>query len=138
MLPKKRIYTYLTLGLGSILVATGFTVAGISMVRDSFIMVAIGFVFFVVGYKICWFAAHDITTINEMKASVEKILLSDDMLTELRFHSLTLTGIVMVSYGSTEFAQLIVADGQMNPIISGAITFAGYMISHEGVNRVLV
>lgn len=135
---KSDRYTYLLLVVGTLLTATGFTLSGINMVRGSFPVVAIGFILFVLGYKLCWLAAHDVTSFNEIKASVREVFISDDMMRELNFHALTATGIIMASYGSTEFAQTIVADGSMNPLVSGFIVFTGYMVSHEGVNRVLV
>lgn len=131
-------YTFLVLVVGTLLTAVGFTLSGINMVEGSFLMVAAGFVLFVFGYKICWFAAHDITNLEEMRASVDKVFFSGNTKRELNFHLLTVTGIVMASYGSTEFAQTIVASGDMNPLVSGFIVFMGYMVSHEGVNRVLV
>lgn len=131
-------YTFMLLVVGTLLSATGFTLSGINMVEGNFLVVAVGFAFFVFGYKICWFAAHDITSLGEMKAYVVDVFFSGNIKRELNFHVLTATGIIMASYGSTEFAQTIVADGSMNPMVSGFIVFTGYMVSHEGVNRVLV
>lgn len=131
-------YTFLLLVVGTLVAATGFTLSGINMVEGSFLIVAAGFTLFVFGYKICWFAAHNITDFKEMKASVANVFFSNNIKRELNFHLLTATGIIMASYGSTKFAQTIVSDGSMNPLVSGFIVFMGYMVSHEGVNRVLV
>lgn len=131
-------YTLVLLVVGTLLASLGFTLSGINMVKGNFLIVAAGFTFFVFGYKICWFAAHDITSLEEMRQSVVEVFFSDDIMRELNFHILTATGIVMASYGSTEFARTIVSNGNMNPLVSGFIIFTGYMVSHEGVNRVLV
>lgn len=133
-----KLYVWILLALGTLVSASGFTLVGLYTVQGNFLLVALGFFLFVIGYKLCWFAAHDISTLSELSDAINSVLVPENRVRELKFHILTVTGVIMVSYGATEFAQIIVADGQMNPAVAGFIVFTGYMIAHEGVNRVLV
>lgn len=124
---------------GTAIVALGMTTVGIYTFQDSFKLSSVGYFLFVIGYKICWFSAHEnVNNFEQILSRGKAFLNSENRFNEFRFHILSVIGVLVVSYGTTQFAQNIVADPPIGSGLSALTISLGYITAHIGVNRVII
>lgn len=126
------------LSIGSLLVATSFTLVGFYAFQGGLAEVVAGFLIFVVGYKTCWYGTHHKGGLEDLKAVFLKVSREGfhELFSKPFNYLLILIGISSAGYGTMMFAEVVTSFSVQNAIISGAFTFGGYVIAHEGVNEV--
>lgn len=128
---------HLLMALGSIFVALSGTVVGINMFKNGIIEVFIGYLVFVLGYKTCWYGANiEFGDGYSFDLSNSLSKLDEIKGVEAWKFILVFTGVYLVAHGTIEFGMLV---AEPEPVIgaeAGISTFLGYVIAHEGVNRV--
>lgn len=129
---------YLLLSIGSLLVATSFTLVGKYAFMENILYVFLGYSIFVIGYKACWYGVYQDSGIKEMKEILEDS--SQEVLKHLSEEPLNYlligAGVYSASYGTVVFAQVVRSPDLVNGLIAGVTCFGGYIVAHEGVNEV--
>lgn len=137
---EDRWITAWSLAMGTLLVATGTTIAGHYAFKQQHIPVYLALVIFTTGYKVSWYGARRYHSFESIVTAVKKIKDTGPkhVAKELENYILLATGLASISYGFTSFTQNIVNFSFESVIIAGLAVFGGYMVAHEGVNEVLI
>lgn len=136
---QDKAITALSLFLGSIMAATGFTIAGISSFAEKPLLVFVGFSVFAAGYKVSWYGTKKFESQKDILEAFLKVRsFYTHLKTNFTNYTMILVGLALCSYGTTMFAQLVFSFSFGGAIISGIVCVSGYIIAHEGVNEVLI
>lgn len=115
--------------LGSFIITTGSTIAGIYSFDGRVGFVTVGFVIFTFGYL---FSQQRLSL--RPRFYYESIKSGSHCLLLFQIIMLVM-GHVFIGYGMTLFAQTILEPSVSNVVLSGISTMGGYMCAHVGVNR---
>jgi hypothetical protein len=123
------------LGAGTILVGLSGSLVGTFAFESNTIMVFLGFMVFVFGYKACGYGEHHSERLKDTEQVTESIeLISQNF--KLSNIFLILVGVYLCSYGTVGFADIVKSPSVLKGIESGLASFGGYIIAHEGMNEV--
>lgn len=125
-----RVQRVTSMLIGSLLIASGSAMAGISSFNNQVGLVGLGFIIFVAGYAISQRGLHAnesvLQLISDESKSMGSVMLQVTLLG---------AGIVFISLGVTLFSQTILNPDVKNAALSGISSIGGYMIAHVGINR---
>lgn len=126
--------------IGILVTALGPAVVAHYSFRSNVWMVFNGFLLFTVGYKMSWYATHTIDNLEDLKNGLKRSRnnLADNIHQNLSNYLLMIAGILSASYGVTIFVSTIQSFSVQQGMLAGVFVFGGYVLSHEGVNKVLV
>lgn len=128
-----RIISAAEIGAGTLILAFGLVVAGVSASAESFEGVFLGFLCAIIGYKLNQYSVRDRPQIS--LDSVSSKVLSAGRLLHL---FMVLVGIGTIAYG---FIRIFTSMREASIELAFAATiilFVGYAITHYGVNNSLV
>lgn len=129
---------YGLLALGSLLVATSFTLVGRYAFEGNVTRVFLGYLVFVAGYKACWYGVHQEGGLGKLRESLDEGLREslDFVKTDPLNYVLIAVGVYSAAFGSVTFARLVEEPTVHTTLLAGATSFGGYVMAHEGVNEV--
>ncbi|MFB6167100.1 MAG: hypothetical protein ABEJ62_02460 [Candidatus Nanohaloarchaea archaeon] len=129
----QRVLNTAELILGAIVLSAGLATAAISAYRENFPGVFLGFLVFVVGYKVSQYGVR----ISENSGIRDTV---SDMVEGARFIDLLMavTGIGSIAYGFTTLFQSLQNASLLQAFLASTLMFAGYVLTHYAVNRTLV
>jgi hypothetical protein len=129
---------YGLLTLGSLLVATSFTLVGRYAFQGSVFNVFAGYLVFVAGYKACWYGVHQEGGFDKLRAALTEGFQEslDFVETNPVNYILIAVGVYSAAFGTVAFTVMIENPSIHQAILSGATSFGGYVMAHEGVNEV--
>ena len=116
--------------IGSLVIALGSTIAGISSFNRDVELVTVGFMIFVAGYAISQHGLHPGGGAFRLTSAESKSL----AVLALQI-VLLIVGVSFISVGVTMFSQTILDPNLNDAVISGISSIGGYMIAHVGINR---
>ncbi|MDY6774380.1 MAG: hypothetical protein SVS85_04220, partial [Candidatus Nanohaloarchaea archaeon] len=125
-----RVDDALELVSGSLILVTGLGISAVAANQESFPGVFLGFMLFVVGYRISQFAAEE-SGETRLQDTVS------DMVRGARLVHLlmTLVGIGGIGYGFILLFQSLGSRDLVTAAVGSGTMFLGYMAAHYGVNR---
>lgn len=117
---------------GSLVVALGSSVAGLYAFRDRILLVMLGFLLFIAGYRVSQVGIHG-------SAASAWDALSVDVGASVRPTTVTrglllVVGWVGIATGVTLFAQTILEPSTSRAVVAGVSSIGGYMCAHVGIN----
>lgn len=114
--------------VGSLVVASGSTIAGLYAFDGRVLPVAMGFLLFFAGYWLSQLGVHgaDRPTRPSLRSAVRAR-------TVARLGLLGLGGLG-IAFGVTEFTRTILDPSPPNAVLAGVSSIGGYMVAHLGMN----
>lgn len=130
-----------SLVLGTLIISAGWTITGVSAFDGNVPAVILGYMLFIAGYKLSWYGTHSVNNLRQLKQFLNtlKPTLTKHIRRDWDNYILISIGLIFVGYGTTIFAEIITGELIVfKTVLAGILCFGGYMVSHEGVNEVLV
>lgn len=131
---RDRLQEHLWTVIGSVIIASGSAMAGLYSFEEEVLMVMLGFLIFIAGYRVSQVGTH-----AERDRVVSQEILQPDgsiTLSTLTRGFLLILGWVGIAFGVTIFSRTILHPSFTNAVISGISSISGYMAAHVGINGV--
>lgn len=122
--------------IGSLIVASGLALAGVSAFDDNLFPTFVGFLVFFGGYRISQRDVRD-TKDDNAEMSIRDLRQRITGVFASRV-ALVLLGGFLASYGVTLFAATMINPDPVRVILAGVSCICGYMSTHTGINGTLL
>lgn len=120
--------------VGSLVIATGSTLAGLYAFEGNVPVVMFGFLVFIVGYRLSQVGTHAGGD-GVLRGAVLRVRASATPESFVR-GALLFVGWLCIALGVTRFSQTILDPSLSNAALSGVSSIGGYMAAHVGINGV--
>ena len=119
--------------VGSLVIASGAALAGLYAFEGDILIVMIGFLIFIGGYRLSQVGVHGGTELSDLSSAAASV--------EVHPRSVSRAGLLVVGWigiasGVTLFSQTILDPSPTTAAISGIASIGGYMCAHVGINGV--
>jgi len=118
--------------VGSLIIATGATIAGLFAFEGHTPLVILGFLVFTAGYVVSQFGVRDGGVSDGVELDTRSLTDPETVARSV----FVLVGLLGISVGVTTFSQTILDPSLSSAVLSGVSSITGYMCAHVGINGV--